>query len=154
MPDPYCTSADVAAEFKNIDFTKTDAAVSDAKVTEWCVQAAAEINNRLSVRYQIPLIEDYNISEDGMSLIKMLAIKLVAQRVTGVLESKNVRPETDTQVKVNTANEARKIIQDIVDKKLPLLGAIPATPEDGTTSGINAGSLTKGFTFTREGNDW
>lgn len=152
----YCTNADVAAEFKNIDFTKADAAVSSSKVDEWIAQASSEINNRLSVRYLVPFTTapTRNISDDGISLIKQCCIWLVAQRVTDAVESKTVRQETNSAIKTDTASRARKILQEIAANTLPLIGATPAKTSDGSTSYISSNEIPNVRTFTKTGVEW
>lgn len=154
MPSAYCLNSDVAAEFKNIDFTKSDAAVSASTVDEWISQASSEINNRLSVRYQTPFqtTDPANISSDGLSFVKQICIWLVAQRVTDALEAKTVRADVQSAVKTDTASRARKMLQDIADNNLPLLGALPKKTDDGVTSFVSTNPSVR--VFRRAGDAW
>ena len=150
----YCVNADVRLEFKNIDFTKTDAAVSSSTVDEWIAQASSEIDNRLSAKYQTPFTTGTNIADVGMSLIKQICIWLVSQRVTDTLESKTVRADVATAIKTDTATRARKMIQDIVDGNLPLIGALPATAPDGVDSYVSSHQGSVKRVFRRSGDQW
>lgn len=156
MASAYCEVSDIQMEFKNLDLGLADSVVQSTTVDEWIEQASAEINNRLSAHYKVPFQTSApaTIGADGLSFIKMLCVNLVSQRVKDVLESKNVRVETNSDIKVDTASKARAILKQIAAKEIPLIGGVAITSNDGVTSFVSHNSDAARRTFTRDGVDW
>lgn len=51
----YAAPSDVAALFRKLDLTKTDTAVTSAKIQDWLDNASAMIDSRIGVLYTLPL---------------------------------------------------------------------------------------------------
>lgn len=125
----YTTSTEIQADFKNIDFTATGAAITTASVTQFIVEADALINSYVGSRYTVPITV-----ESGLSLMKLLSRSLVAARIRGMLEVKqsqstganqNVRSES------LSVSDVMKILKDIRDDNLTVVGATPLVSSSG-----------------------
>ena len=142
----YCEVEDVQKEFKSIAFDETNSAVVTDSVQEFIDQASAEMDAKLSVRYIVPV----TASDSALLYLKQICIWLVSQRVKDICEIKNVRVESDQDVKVDTAARARKMLNEIVQGDVPLIGAT----ETSSASGVQSFVSSSGFQRTwRRGED-
>lgn len=137
----YCTEAEVTTEFKDIDFTLTGAAVVTADVTSFIAQAGAEMDSILSARYSVPVTQ----GASAMLLLKQICIWLVSQRIKDIVEVKNVRDESDQDVKTNVGSTARKMLAKIVSGEMKLIGADLASSAQGVKSYVSANNVDRQF---------
>lgn len=133
----YAEVADIQTEFKDIAFDDDGSAVVTESVENFIDQAGSEIDARLSVRYIVPVTE----SSSALLLLKQICIWLVSERIRDITEVKNVRPESDQDVKISTAARARKMLNDIANGDIPLIGATMVTSADGVTSYVSANNI-------------
>lgn len=144
----YCVIDDVKAEFKSITFTGSDAAVTEADVTEFIVQADAEINSRIGLRYQVPVTAEAT----ALSLLKMISIWLVSARIKEITEVKDVREEVNQDVKADSASRARKMLDQIAKGEINLIGATLASTADGVNSYVSANNVER--VFKKDTDQW
>ena len=117
----YCSSAEVTAEFKNIDFSSATALVTTAKVDDWILEADALINSFVGQRYTVPVT-----SGEGATLLKMYSRLLVSERVRKVLEVKKVAggdSEQNPRGVILTTKDIMKALKDIAEGNVALIGA-------------------------------
>ncbi len=148
----YATIAKVEGEFKNVTFTSKDAvlpllptAVTIEDVTQWLADADAEINSRLSVKYQTPIT-----GTEALTVMCMLAIWLVKDRILGVMEVKGVTPATSQIAPKSNRQKALDALNDLVSGKMKLTDATPATTADGVRSYMSDNVIQNVFDRTIE----
>lgn len=81
----YCVVADVQAEFKSVVFSPSTL-VTDTSVNGFILEASALINSKVGTRYLTPITGD----TDALALMSLYCRTLVADRVRGILENKQV----------------------------------------------------------------
>ena len=135
----YTTAAEIQADFKNIDFSATGAAIATAAVTQFIVEADALINSFVGVRYVTPIS-----SGDGLNLMKLLSRSLVSARIRGMLEVKQAQSANANQ-NVQTAflsvAQVMKILTDIRNDVLGVDGAVPLVTSNGFFSNNYANDI-------------
>lgn len=144
----YSDIDSVKAEFKSITFTGSDAAVTEDDVTEFITQADAEIDSRISTRYQVPV----TAGASALSLLKQLSIWLVAARIKEITEVKDVREEVNQDVKSDTSARARKMLEQIAKGEINLIGATLASSDDGVKSYVSANNIER--VFKKDSDQW
>lgn len=144
----YAEVEDIQAEFKSIKFDEDDSAVVVENVESFLAQADAEIDARISISYQVPVTG----GDSALLLLKQICTWLVSQRVKDIVEVKNVRTETDQDVKIDTAARARKMLDQIADGTLPLIGATPASSAGGVKSYVSANNIPR--VFKKDSEQW
>lgn len=80
----YATTAEVEAEFKDIEFT-SDTPVKPADVSSFISQADAIINAHLSGQYIVPVTAD----SDTLLVLKAISIAIVRERIAKILGVKS-----------------------------------------------------------------
>lgn len=146
----YAVVADVASEFKDIEFA-SGTTVTDTEVTEFITQAEALINSFVAKRYQLPITLVDN--PDSFSILKWCSVTLVAERVRAIMEVKETAEEV-------TQGGRRKTPADKVKDKLKAIsvGDIELHDADKISSGSGVGSFSAAcddpFTFERGKDQW
>lgn len=117
----YCNYEDIEADFKDMAFEVSDGNIIQDDVTQFIVEADALINSYVGQTYTVPVA-----SGDGLSLLKLLSRSLVAARIKKIME---VKQEKSTDANQNvlsvllTPTAVMKILENIRDKKVALIGA-------------------------------
>lgn len=143
----YAEVEDIQKEFKKIEFD-TDNSVQSDSVQDFIDQASAEIDSRISARYMVPVKK----GEQALLYLKQICVGLVAQRVKDILQLKNVRVESDQDVKTDTAALARKLLDQIVQGDVALLGATLASSDSGVKSFVSSSHFKR--TWRRGEDQW
>lgn len=115
----YSVEANIQAEFKNLPISSTTN-ISSADVASFITQADALINSYVSKRYTAPVT-----SGEGLELLKMLSIAIVAERIRGILQVKK-SPASDADQSVRrmmSMKEIIKMLEDIASGDVALIGA-------------------------------
>jgi len=125
----YCTSSDVQAEFKALEWNST--AITSAKVTEFIVQADAFINAKLGKRYVTPIT-----GTESLSIVKMISIYLVADRVKKILYTLTGNQTTDqiSERRKSMTEMALAMIDDILAGDMDLPDATLRDSSGGVSS--------------------
>lgn len=129
---PYATAADLSAEFKGVTFGASTSP-TDTQVASFITQAEAEINGRVGLVYEVPIVSA--ASPNSFALMQSLSIDIVYTRIKSILEVKTA-DDTTSQNKGGTtrADNARKILEQIVAQKLGLFDATKRDTKDGVRS--------------------
>jgi hypothetical protein len=144
----YATSDEVAAEFKAITFSSTSA-VTTTDLARFIVEAEAEMDARLSLKYQVPVS-----AAGSLPILRTISIAMVHRRIWKIIKTKSNTPENNQgNAQVYEMSPERKL-QDIVDGKLPLPGATLATSADGVRSYTSENSATVERTFKVDEDQW
>lgn len=125
----YATAAEIQTDFKNIDFSQSNASVVTATVTQFIAEADALINAYVGSRYAIPIT-----AEGGLSLMKLLSRSLVVARIKALLEVKRATNTDGVQNVVTTfltPTQVMKILADIRDDNLNVDGATQLVTNSG-----------------------
>lgn len=144
----YCDVDAIKAEFKSITFTGSDAAVTTADVEEFITQASNEIDSRLSIRYAVPV----TAGTSALSLLKQICTWIVSSRIKDITEVKEVNENADQDVKSDLGTRARKMLDQIVNGEINLIGATLASSSAGVTSYVSANNIER--TFKRGEESW
>jgi len=143
----YCNEADVKAEFKSL-VIDANTAVSTTDVASFIIQTNALIDSYVSKRYVLP------ITGDGLEVLKLIAISMIAERIRGIMEVKQPSSKDAVQ-SVRRMYDAKTIMQmlkDIVSGDLTLIGATPLESGGGLYS-ENAATGVKPF-FRKDRTQW
>lgn len=143
----YSVYGDIQAEFKDLDLTTANAKVTSAKVTEFIVQADAHINALIGKRFTVPV----TASASALSVLKMLSIWLVADRVSKIVEIKSASEEANTSNKT-LSQKAQEIIDQIVAGDYLLDGATALSSSQGFQSYSNTEDVE--YPFHSGTNEW
>lgn len=143
----YATAAEVTTEFKSVDFSAANAAVTTADVTQFIVEADSEINSKIGLVYETPVA-----AGEGLQLLKMLSKMLVKDRIDGILSTKTGFTETEQEGGQTVQEKVDAILADIASGKRVLLGATKLSANDGVKS--YASSTGKTFTMKRDETQW
>ena len=144
----YCTVDEISSEFKNIDFTASNAAISSAEVASFITQEERAIESRIAGVYEIPVTGSHSTS-----VVKLMNILMVKSRVQDILYIKTGQEKTDQG---NTAVELRErvdaMIKDITERRLILTDATLANSAVGASSYNGSNSITP--TFEKGSTQW
>ncbi len=138
----YCDADDVKAEFKELDTSTDDAALTDDTIDSWITQADGLIDTYLAIRYMLPIPAS---AKQAKQLLKMICSMIVTQRVRDKLEVKQVRVEGKQEVRTNSRKEAIKMLEDISTGVLTLIDVPLATSAAGVTSYVSSNSYERTF---------
>jgi hypothetical protein len=119
----YSTNAEVASEFKSIDFAATNAIITAASVDQFIIEADALVNSFVGQRYETPLV-----SGEGLQLLKMFSRLLVAERIRKILEVKDPKASEQAQNPRGVSLSTKDImatLKQIAAGEQVLAGAIP-----------------------------
>lgn len=141
----YADTSDIQNEFKNLTFSDTTA-VTPARVVALITQAEAEVDAKIGQVYVAPI--DPGASPVSFQIVLAISIGIVAQRVRDILEVKSPEQESSQGVRKDSASDARKRLDQIVARTLPLPDAVLVSTTKGATS-FDAGSTDVKFTFRR-----
>lgn len=143
----YCTSTDVASEFKNITFSASTA-VTSTEVDGFIAQADAEIDGVVGLRYEVPVT-----GASSLLIVKQISIKLVAGRIKKILEVKTSTEEVNQEAQSpNLIAEARDMLDKIVKGTLLLSDATVLSSTGGFKSFAVDEDLDYEFDIT--GDNW
>ncbi len=116
----YTTYTEIQADFKDMTFTSTSN-VKDSDVTQFIAEADALINSYVGSRYTVPVT-----AGEGLTLLKFLSRSLVSGRIKKILEvkqEKSVDANQSVQGVLLSPSQVMKILSDIRDDNLNLIGA-------------------------------
>lgn len=119
----YCSNADVGAEFKKIDITASTLVTTD-DISAFIVEADQIINSYVRQRYTLPIVD-----ADGLVLLKFICRTLVAERVKGILRSKQAQNTTanqDTRDSSFSKTDLLKMLTQIAKGEIALGNAASA----------------------------
>ena len=124
----YCTASDVQSEFKKLT-VGASTPVTSTEITEFIVQADALINARLANRWITPIT-----GTESLSIIKMISILLVKERIEKILSVKTGKPEGSQEQDEPAQDTGLGMLNQIMDGKLLLTDATLANSKDGVSS--------------------
>lgn len=142
----YATRAQIEGEFKGITFSATTP-VTDSDVDRFIAEADAEIDAMLCQRYEVPIT-----GATSALLVRTISIKIVADRVRGVLAVKTGETKTQQAGGKSDSEIARTMLKDIVAGKMKLPDASLASSADGIQSYVANESFEP--TFSRDEVQW
>ncbi len=124
----YCTTDDVITEFKDITFD-CNSSVKLTDVESFIVQCSALIDSYVSRRYTIPVK-----TGDGVEVLKLICESMVAERIRGILETKQISNKDGNQAvrRLFDWKTCLQMLKDIASGNLVLIGA----PLISTSGGI------------------
>jgi hypothetical protein len=144
----YATASDVQSEFRNADFSASNAAVSTAEVTEFLVQEEAIINGQIGGVYSVPVSSSSTIA---VSILKAILIMRVKSRICSILAVKTGDPKGEQgNASTELKEKSDKLVELIIKRELHLYDASPAVT--AVHSYTNAEDLT--HVFKREEDQW
>jgi phage gp36-like protein len=141
----YCTTDDVKAEFRSLEVSATTV-ITSTKMAEFIAQAAQEIDSRIGVKYVVPVT-----AANALTVLKQIAVWLVADRCKHILEVKLQAPDTGQSVQKNLRKDALTMLTDIIDGRILLPGA--AMLNSGGVKSINV-SENQEHQFKRNEDQW
>lgn len=125
----YCTSSDIASEFRDITFSSTTA-VTTTDVSAFCDQASALIDSYVANKYAVPVT-----GTASLLLMKMIAVWLVKSRIISIISVKapvdKARQDPDSQ---KLYDQALALLNQIKKGTLQLTDATLVSSADGLTS--------------------
>ena len=118
----YCTIAEVAADFKNIEFT-ANSSVTDSEVQAIIDQESAYIDGRICHLYKTSVDELF--SPISFKILKRICIFLASDRVRHILYTKTGMEEKDQYTKgyKSLSRDPRSDLDEIHSGKLKLCDA-------------------------------
>lgn len=145
----YCVASDVTSEFKRVDFSLANSAVTTAEVTEFISQADQFIDSKIGLKYEVPVT-----GANSLKILKQISIYLVAYRIKRILEVKVATPDPNAQdvQNQNLRQIALDMLKDIVDGLLLLSDATLASSGNGV--GSYAYSNDQVAQFDRDTEQW
>lgn len=152
----YAIATDIESEFKNLNFSDLNAALTSAEVTELIEQEEAVINATISNRYEIPVT-----GVEALKVMKDISIAYVTYRVATIL---NLKKDVSTLLSIKNKfipqelNEsskfvlAKKRLADIQSGKIVLNDAVARSTEQGIKSYNSINSI--GPLWERDTRQW
>lgn len=126
----YCSAAEVASDFKDIEFTSSTN-VTATDVAGFITEADALINTYLGRRYAVPVTGSYT---DALALLKLYSRALVADRIRGIMEVKQATNKDGNQ-NVRSGLNAKDIIKLLTDLRDDVTD-LPGVPKLVTNGGF------------------
>ena len=126
---PYCTPADIEADFKDKQFLSGSGNVTLENVTQFIVEADALINAYVGTVYVTPVA-----SGAGLDLLKLLSRSIASLRIKKIME---VVQQVTTDANQNVLSvllpmpQVMKILNDIQAQNSALSGAVPLGSNGG-----------------------
>jgi hypothetical protein len=142
----YCSTTEVAAEFKNITFGSSNG-ITTAEVSSMIDQISAEIDGRLSGIYAVPIT-----GASSLLIVKQLAVWLVKDRINGILNVKDGDGKDDQVGSATLGDKARKILDQILARAIDLPDAPITVSSDGIKDYNFANSID--HLFKRDTTQW
>lgn len=147
----YAAYTDVQNEFKSVDFTDADAAVTSTEVTEFIAEEEAKINQTIANKYTTPVSDSTSVL-----ILKAISIAFVAYRVASILDlvSQNPLPDSDAKQQLNYGSayrNAQKFLEQIRTGKINL-----SSDDMNADQGINDYNYANDIspTFERDADQW
>ena len=106
----YASVNDVAALFRDVDITSTNAAVTIAKITDFLASSTAIINARLNGLYQLPITLEVNPA--SFAILKQVESFYVASIVDDILNTYSEADKKPTWYK-----KAMDLLEQVAPKK-------------------------------------
>jgi len=142
----YSVLADVQSEFKDIEFTATTKITSTEITDPFILQADAEINARIGLRYVVPIT-----GTESLKIMKMLSVWITADRISKILRIKT-KTEEDTTAEKSLRQMANELIDKIVAGTFLLSDATLKSSANGFKSYANDNDLD--YTFHKNTDEW
>ncbi len=132
----YCTKAEVASDFKGIEFKASGGAITNDELDAIIAQETAFIDARVGVKYVTPVVEA--TYAEAFLVLKRICIFRVSDRVRNILEIKTgiTQKDSDEKAKENAARQYNKDLVDIA-KGLLVLKDVPLLNSQGSVSSFN-----------------
>lgn len=143
---PYCTSDEVAGEFKGVTFTETTS-VTKATVDGFIAEADAEIDGSLARRYQVPIT-----GTQALLLVKRISRAIVARRLRPILQVDAGSTENKAAPSSVPKFDPDKALRSIADGLVILTDAKASTLRTGVRSYNALNSIEP--TFKRNEDQW
>lgn len=124
----YTTKDEIQADFKDTTFDSTSN-VKDTEVTQFIVEADSLINSYVSAKYVVPVT-----AGEGLQTLKLFSRCLVTARIKKLLEVKQEKNSDANQNVVGvflSPTQIIKMLENIRDDKMPLVGATPVSTRGG-----------------------
>lgn len=135
----YTSPTLVLGEFKDLTVSATTA-VTTTKLAQFIVDADAEINSRLGVKYSTPIS-----GTESLVMVAMIATFLVKDRVLEITKVKTGDDKTSQTGSKSYRDKALDLINDIASGKILLTDATLKTSADGVRSYSNDNSTANIF---------
>lgn len=144
----YATASDIASEFKNLEISATTTITTD-EVNEFADQISKMIDSYVGKRYLVPLTSGSN--PISFSILKMICIQLVANRVKGILRIRTGSEKLDqeTRASLPTNNQLKDYLGQIASGDVLLSDAELASSDAGFASYSLANNI-EGFFDTKK----
>jgi phage gp36-like protein len=131
---PYATVADITSEFKDIDFSASNAAVTTTEVEKFLTETDALINATVANRYTTPITGTISLL-----IVKKIEIDIVCCRVAKILNLKKEVPTPNNSIvqEMNygaACKKSEKLLEDISSGGLEL----PDAPVSDSSPGISS----------------
>ncbi len=142
----YAVAADVESEFRSINFSAADAALSIDEITEFIGQEEAAIEALISGVYSTPITGSKSIS-----VMKLMTVLMVKARVQDILAVKVGSPKPEQG---NGSIELRARVMDMIDRlqnrTMQLVDATLANAGGGVQSYASENEVTRAFSRDEE----
>ncbi len=116
---PYATIEDVRCRFPVICGTDLDTAIEDADITKWLTSTAADIDQELCHRYDVPFASPYPAALVGWNA-DMAAFEVLARKLSSI-----------PALLVEARDRALAKLRAIAETAEDLCGALVRDPEGG-----------------------
>lgn len=120
----YTDFTEVQGDFKNLTFDASVGNITQAKVTQYIVEADAMIDSYVSSKYATPV----TTSGSGLNLLKMLSRTIVTLRIKSILEVKqntNVAANQNPVSTLMSMSQITKMLEGIKAGQIKLVGVAP-----------------------------
>lgn len=139
----YCTSDQLAAQFKGGEAFTTSTEPTLAAVQAWIEEADAKINSALAGRYVVPIT-----GTEALLVVRSISLDMVRARVQDFLEVKTGQDNTSQgKGPAGPAETAAKLLKSISEGKMELRDATKADENDGIRSSVLSDETEPYFTI-------
>jgi hypothetical protein len=152
-PNQYCTTDQVAEEFKDLTFgdgSSGSSPITSDRVDRFCQEASAYIDGRIGLLYTTPVSS--TTSPNSYLILQQIAALLVGRRLKPILKVQSAAPTNSQEGKAASELDPDKMLQEIVDQKTLLADAVSRD----STGGVNSFAAGNGVvhTFKRDTRQW
>ena len=105
----YVTATQIQSDFKNINFSDSNARVTFAEVDEFITQEQALVDNIISKKYIVPVVSDAT----SVSLMAKITTLLVVHRIKKIIRIRHFDPKKQDQ---DLTDEEYKEAMDLLSK--------------------------------------
>ena len=144
----YVDIEDIESEFKQIDFGATNAAVSDAEVTEFITQVEKYVESRISCKYAVPIT-----ASAATPIVKTICTYIVKDRVQKII-MKKTSSAADQEKVFDYLQTAEDMLTAVCEGDIKLIGATLQESGNGVGSWSSTNSSTFSRTFKRDTDQW